>query len=112
MSAIDLAKLRRDLAEAEDVAREASKDVLDGGSCCNDAVFLNVGSHCAIKRKSKAVDAVVGGDRYLRNGWWRGYLLDVGARYGQASRRTAAVEAATAFLKERGWDACTFYAVD
>lgn len=112
MNAVDLARLQQDLRAAEDVACEAAKDAPDGGSCCRDAVFLRVGLDCSVKRKSKAIDDVVGSDSYIRTRWWRGYLLNIGVRYGQASRRTKAVEAATAFLKERGWDVCTFYAVD
>lgn len=111
MAPPDLAKLQRDIADAEAVAMIAAAGVGDGGSCCNDAVFLNVGSGCAIKRKSKAVEAACGG-YYLRTRWWRGYVLSVGSRYGQATRRTVGVEAATAFLKQRGWDVVTFYAVD
>lgn len=106
------ANLSADLKLAEDAARAAAEGKADGGSCCLDAVFLNVGRDCSFTRKSKPLTTAVGYDSYIRSGWWRGYMLSVGTSCGQGARRTAAVEAATAFLKGKDWDVVTYYRVD
>lgn len=112
VAAAHLARFQDDLRAAEDVARAAAEGKSDGGSCCLDAPFLTVGAGCVFGRKSKALSEALGGDSYIRSGWWRGYMLTVGTRYGQGARRTAAVEAATAFLKSKGWDVVTYYRAD
>ena len=113
---VNYTKLTQDLIDATEAGSEAAAAVEDGGSCNLDTVCLATGKDTDIKRKSIAVEvAIKGADAYCYHGlsWGCGYRIGLPyTNSGQAGKRTAAVEAATNLLKDRGWDVWAHYQID
>jgi hypothetical protein len=108
---IDYDQLTTDLKEACKVAQATAESVQDLGSCNLDYIKINIGKPYKIKRCTKKVKeaAQAAGCKIVGPS---PYHLSLHSGFGQASKRTLALQAACDYLSSRGWDVSMRYVLD
>lgn len=103
------AKLAKDLRQAAVIGYAAAAQSGDGGTCNFDAVTLRLSRWARPQVEAAAKAAGVG--CWVWNLWGtKSFVFPIAA--GQADARTAAAEAMRDHLRDAGYDAGVYYAID
>lgn len=103
-------KLMIDLKEAKELALKSVQDIMDGGTCNFDSVFVELARKREIDVMNIIKSAGLSGYKTRYCGC-NGYLI-MPPNVGQASRRTKAMESMLEYLKSRGYNAYGYYQMD